>query len=193
MSALSSTNVTTISIKANQKTTRHYRTEQSIHSCSPKNERRKTLAIIAEWRVPGLYGKTDAQKVCNELLEIGDELDEIMPEDIVEAARDENKELHKCFEWRDDVAAEKYRLHQAKQLTSYIVFKREVKEDGSKALPVRIFNKTSFNGGYKIPERTFKVQSEYEALLQRALAELHAFKVKYAALKELDYILELID
>lgn len=145
--------------------------------------------IVATWRTPGLF-KADAQKVCNELREIGEEF---TPEEIVEAAEDESKELHKCFEWDDKKAAYGYRLNQARILTSQIVFKREVVEDNTKPVPVRVFNKTDSSGGYKIPERTFKVQSEYEALLQRALAELHAFKVKYAALKELDYILELID
>ena len=144
--------------------------------------------IIATWRTPGVF-KADAQKVCEELREIGDEF---TPQDIVDAAEDENTELHKCFEWDDTRAAEKYRLHQAVILTSQLIFKKEVVEDKSPA-PVRVFNKTDGGGGYKIPERTFKVQEEYEALLQRALAELHAFKVKYAALKELDYILELID
>lgn len=145
--------------------------------------------IVATWRTPGLF-KADAQKVCNELREIGEEF---TPEEIVEAAEDESKELHKCFEWDDKKAAYGYRLNQARILTSQIIFKREVVEDNVKPVPVRVFNKTDSSGGYKIPERTFKVQSEYEALLQRALAELHAFKVKYAALRELDYILELID
>lgn len=145
--------------------------------------------IVATWRTPGLF-KADAQKVCNELREIGEEF---TPEEIVEAAEDESKELHKCFEWDDKKAAYGYRLNQARILTSQIVFKREVVEDNMKPVPVRVFNKTDSSGGYKIPERTFKVQSEYEALLQRALAELHAFKVKYAALQELSYILELID
>ena len=151
------------------------------------------MAIIAEWRVPGIYGKANAQKVCDELLELGEEIEEIKPEDIVEAARNENSEMHLCFEWRDDVAAQKYRISQAVQLTSNLIFHREVYEDGTKAPPVRIFNKTDTTGGYKVPERTFKVQSEYEKLLQRAWAELRAFKVKYAALQELDYILRLID
>ena len=145
--------------------------------------------IVATWRTPGLF-KADAQKVCNELREIGEEF---TPEEIVEAAEDESKELHKCFEWDDKKAAYGYRLNQARILTSQIIFKREVVEDNVKPVPVRVFNKTDSSGGYKIPERTFKVQSEYEALLQRALAELHAFKVKYAALQELSYILELID
>ena len=144
--------------------------------------------IIATWRTPGIF-KADAQKVCNELREIGEEF---TPADIVEAAEDEDKELHKCFEWDDTKAAHLYRIKQAVMLTSQLIFKKEVVEDRCPA-PVRVFNKTDGGGGYKIPERTFKVQEEYEALLQRALAELHAFKIKYAALKELDYILELID
>jgi hypothetical protein len=154
-----------------------------------KGDKQMAENIVATWRTPGLF-KADAQKVCNELREIGEEF---TPEEIVEAAEDESKELHKCFEWDDKKAAYCYRLNQARILTSQIVFKREVVEDNMKPVPVRVFNKTDSSGGYKIPERTFKVQSEYEALLQRALAELHAFKVKYAALKELDYILELID
>ena len=145
--------------------------------------------IIATWRTPGVF-KADAQKVSEELREIGEEF---TPQDIVDAAEDETTELHKCFEWDNNKAAEKYRLHQAVILTSQLVFKREVTEETQPSTPVRIFNKTEGGGGYKIPERTFKVQEEYEALLQRAMAELRAFKAKYAALHELDYILELID
>lgn len=145
--------------------------------------------IIATWRTPGVF-KADAQKVCDELREIGEEF---TPQDIVDAAKDETTELHKCFEWDNDKAASNYRLYQARILTSQLVFKRETKDDDPPPAPVRVFNKTDNSGGYKIPERTFKVQEEYEALLQRAMAELHAFKVKYAALHELDYILELID
>ena len=145
--------------------------------------------IIATWRTPGIF-KADPQKVCNEIREIGDEF---TPEDIVAAAADEAKELHKCFEWDNNKAADNYRLHQARVLTSQLIFKVEKEEDNIPVVPVRVFNKTEGGGGYKIPERAFKVQAEYESLLQRAYAELHAFKVKYAALHELDYILELID
>lgn len=144
--------------------------------------------IIATWRTPGIF-KADAQKVCNELREIGEEF---TPEEIVESAKDESKELHKCFEWDDTKAADKYRLYQARILTSQLVFKREVTEDEPQPVPTRVFNKTDSNGGYKIPERTFKVQDEYEALLQRAWAELRAFKLKYQALSELSEILDLI-
>lgn len=144
--------------------------------------------IIATWRTPGVF-KADAQKVCDELRQIGEEFS---PEDIVEAAEDEGKELHKCFEWDDTKAAHKYRIHQAVQLTSNLIFRKEVSADDPPPAPVRIFNKTDNTGGYKIPERTFKVQEEYEALLQRAYSELRAFKAKYQALSELSEILALI-
>lgn len=149
----------------------------------------QSVNIVATWRTPGIF-KADAQKVCNELRKIGEEF---KPEDIVEAARDEDTELHKCFEWDDEKAAHSYRLYQARVLTSQLIFKREVTEEEPNQAPVRVFNKTDNGGGYKIPERTFRIQEEYEALLQRAWAELRAFKVKYAALQELDYILRLID
>lgn len=144
--------------------------------------------IVATWRTPGIF-KADAQKVCNELREIGEEF---TPEEIVEAAEDETKELHKCFEWDNDKAANSYRLYQARILTSQIIFKRETVEDEPAPAPVRVFNKTDSSGGYKIPERTFKVQSEYEALLQRAYAELRVFKLKYQTLSELSEIFDLI-
>jgi hypothetical protein len=35
---------------------------------------------------------------------------------IVQVARDEDNPLHKCFEWNDDVAAERYREVQARQV-----------------------------------------------------------------------------
>jgi len=40
----------------------------------------------------------------------------ITPEELVQAARDENSPLHHFFEWDDDKAAEKYRLMQARTL-----------------------------------------------------------------------------
>lgn len=147
--------------------------------------------IIATFRVPGLY-RADPQLIFEELKDLGEDVGEFKPEQIVERARDERTELHKCFDWNDTRAAEKWRLHQAVQLTSNLVFKREVKEDGSVPPPIRIINRTE-SGGYALPEKTFKVHSEYEALLQRAWAELHVFKRKYSALKELDEILALID
>lgn len=40
----------------------------------------------------------------------------LFPHDVVNAARNPNSVLHGCFEWDDSVAAEEYRLHQARKL-----------------------------------------------------------------------------
>ena len=145
--------------------------------------------IVATWRTPGIF-KADPQKVCDELKDLGDEF---TPDEIVEKAKNSTTELHKCFEWDNDVAAEKYRIHQARMITSNLVFLKESDDEEEQPVLVRVYNKTEQTGGYKPPERVFTQADEYEKLLKRATAELHQFKVKYSMLKELDYILSLID
>lgn len=145
--------------------------------------------IVATWRTPGIF-KADPQKVCDELKDLGDEF---TPDEIVEKAKNSTTELHKCFEWDNDVAADKYRLHQARMITSNLVFLKESDDSEEQPVLVRVYNKTEQTGGYKPPERVFTQADEYEKLLKRAIAELHQFKIKYSMLKELDYILSLID
>lgn len=64
-----------------------------------------------EWKIKGLY-KADPVKVYEEINSIGEEY---TPADIVELAEDPGSELHKCFEWDDSIAADKYRLIQAQK------------------------------------------------------------------------------
>lgn len=75
-----------------------------------------------KWRVEGIY-KADAQKVADE---IGD--NRISPQELLEKARDVNSELHKCFEWNDSIAAEKYRLQQARVVLVNLVYETDNKD-----------------------------------------------------------------
>lgn len=139
--------------------------------------------MLAEWRVKGIY-KADAQKVADE---IGN--DKITPQEMIERARNEQSELHKCFEWNDTIAAEKYRLQQARIVLSMLVFKPKAEEEQ----PVRIFSLTTEKSVYQ-PTKQFLVQAdEYQDLLKRALAELEAFKRKYRTINELEGLFEAID
>ena len=63
---------------------------------------------LVKWKVKGIF-KADANKCYAEMLD----LENITPQAVLEKAKDENSELHKCFEWDNDVAAEKYRTIQA--------------------------------------------------------------------------------
>lgn len=59
----------------------------------------------------------DAQAVGEELERIRSENDgKLLPQDVVEESRSEDAVLHPAFEWIDAVAAEEYRLNQARTL-----------------------------------------------------------------------------
>lgn len=135
------------------------------------------------WKVNGIF-KADANKVYSEMLEIK----EITPQSVLERARDGKSELHKCFEWNDNVAAEAYRKQQAGNIIRmlYVVPREE------EAPTVRVLSRTS-ETVYQ-PTRLFvKNQNEYEDLLKRALSELESFKRKYSTLSELEQVFEQID
>lgn len=136
-----------------------------------------------KWKVDGIF-KADANECCREI----SSLEQITPKAILDFARDENSELHKCFEWDNDSAAEKYRTIQAGNVIRmlYIVPKN------ADAPPVRVLSRTS-DTVYQ-PTRTFvKNQNEYEDLLKRALSELESFRLKYKTLSELEQVFEQID
>ena len=142
--------------------------------------------IVTSWKVKGLF-KADAQKVSEEIAEIGEVVE---PAEIVEKAKDESTELHKCFEWNNDIAAEKYRLHQARNLLGNLVF--EYKDEPAKQEPIRLMYKTAENEGYKSINLIMQKPDEYKALLDRAYSELRAFKNKFKMLQELKAIFDLI-
>ena len=69
-----------------------------------------------QWKVNGIF-KADAAKVYKE---IG--TDNVTPESVLEKAKDKKSELHKCFDWDDKSAANKYRLQQARQIINLAGF-----------------------------------------------------------------------
>ena len=142
--------------------------------------------IVTSWKVKGIF-KADALKVSEEIAEIGETVE---PSEIVNKARNENTELHKCFEWNNDIAAEKYRIQQARNILCNLVF--EHKDEPTKQEPIRLMYKTTENEGYKSINLIMNKPDEYKALLNRAYSELQAFKNKYKMLKELKEIFDLI-
>ena len=145
--------------------------------------------ITAKWKEGyGFFAHADAQTVAEEILSIGSDA---TAKQIVDKARDESTELHKCFQWDDSIAAEKYREGQAREIIRLLVIKEE--EVPVDRPEVRYFFKPKKDEGYKPTQVIVKKEDEYTALLAQAWAELHAFKVKYSMLNELREIFELID
>lgn len=143
--------------------------------------------ITVTWKKGYGFFKADAQKCYEEITAIGEK---VTPAEIVEKARDENSELHKCFEWDDKIAGEKYREIQAQNVVRLLVIKEE--EPPTDRPEVRVLYATEPGEGYKRTEMIVRKEDEYKALLAKAYAELRAFKAKYSMLTELQEIFDLI-
>lgn len=150
------------------------------------------VETIIRWSLNNIF-KADPTKCYEEICEIGDE---VKPEQVVAKAKDEDSELHKCFDWNDTSAAEKYRLFQAKQVINHlIVIKRDVEEPEKEPIQFRVMlkNEKSYDSGYKQTIVMVRDEDEYRKMLEQAYAELKAFKKKYACLSELSDILAMIE
>lgn len=141
---------------------------------------------VISWSIQGLF-KADAQKCYDEC----QTLKEVTPEQVLEKAKNKRTELHKCFEWDDTVAGEKYRLIQARDVIRHFVIVHKTSDDEEKK--VRQYQITTKKNTYE-PTRIFlQKPDEYAALLERAKAELEAFKQRYEMLAELEEIFAEID
>lgn len=128
--------------------------------------------------------KADAQKVGEEIEKSNFNVDEML-----DYAKNEDSELHKLFEWNNDIAAEKYRRLQAREIIRSIVIKGTENTD----TPIRSFQITTKPNTYA-PVHTFLTnKNEYESLLSRAISELKAIENRYKQLSELEEVFMAID
>ena len=137
-----------------------------------------------EWRMKGIF-KGDATKCYAEVMS----LEKITPETVVQYAENPETALHSCFEWSDDVAAKKWRLHTARNLIgSFVLIRKEPEEQ-----PKRVFQISSDINVYQPVTFFMRNESEYEQLLSRAKAELNAIKNRYQQIIELDNVFAAIE
>jgi len=117
----------------------------------------------------------------------------ITPKIVLESARSETSAIHPCFEWNDDVAAEKYRETQAGLLIRNLTVK--MIETGEKQTePVRAYVsiKQSDSSEFISLQNVLKDDELTQKMLEQAKNELNAFAKKYSALQELSKVFEVI-
>lgn len=110
---------------------------------------------------------------------------ELSPEQVVEAARPLDAPLHSSFDWDNSSAAEKYRLHQARNLIRAVVTYLSVDD---KVVMCRAFvSLTPDRGkeGYRLTTAVLSDEERRCQLLQDARAEMKVFRDKYRMLSEL--------
>ncbi len=140
-----------------------------------------------KWRVGGIFN-ANAEKVYQELRDCGETY---TPREVVEKAKDEQSELHKCFEWDDTIAAEKYRLHQARMLIANIVV--EVEQAEGQTTELRLYQSNGRNNGYSESVLIARDVDRYAELLERAKSELDSFRKRYESIAELEEVITAIE
>lgn len=142
-----------------------------------------------QWKLNNMY-RVDAQVAGEEIERIGEKYGEIQPEHLVDESRDEAAPMHKCFEWDDAVAAEEYRLHQARRVIGHLVVVAETRT-ATPAHPTRAFVRVQ--NDYKPISVVVKDKDLTTEMLERALLDLRAFRAKYQSLSSLAKVFNVID
>lgn len=151
------------------------------------------------WKAGTQY-PVKAEVAANTIRDLQETLgkDSITAKELLDASRDEAAPLHSCFEWEDTVAAEQYRIYQARHLIGSIEI--EYVKDNT---PTQLARSRYFINVVKIAP---KVQGQFATIdvaltndeyrvtvLKNALRELRAFQNKYSSYQELASVFKSID
>lgn len=126
----------------------------------------------------------NAQVIGEALHAISEKADgQLKPHAVVEAARDRKHPLHKHFEWDDKIAADAYRLDQARAIIRVI----RIEDDEAAEGPARAFVSITDRGGtsYRQAEEIKNSADLQVVVLRQAERDLAAFERRYRDLKEL--------
>ena len=135
------------------------------------------------YRVPGLQ-KAPADVTGKVFEELANSEAGLSPRSLVDASRDENAPLHNEFEWRDDVAAEKYRLTQAQGIIQNLRVVT-VQADGSEAMERSSVVRPGGESRYVALQSALSREDWRDHLLEEARRDCRNFIGKYRRLKAL--------
>lgn len=126
-----------------------------------------------------------AEVAGNELERIRVNRGDLKPDDVVQEARDPKNPLHRCFDWKDTLAAKKWRIYQARKLINSIeVFVKVI--PGKPSEPVTAFvHVNKQEQGYQSTYVAMSNEEMRENLLQDALSHLEGVQKRYSHLMEL--------
>lgn len=138
---------------------------------------------------------TDPQVVADEIFSISDSP---TAEQIIDMASDPDRESYKLFDWDDAVAGPKWRKEQARlvmrSLKVEFIQDTNLDVEPKKFTPCRLFYGNPIESeGFVAITKIMGNKDMYQQLLERAKMEIKSFRKKYAMLKELEALFEMID
>ena len=150
-----------------------------------------------EWR--GMQYPVDPQVAGRYFKSLEKQYGSVTPENLLESSKPEDSVMHKCFQWDDAIAAEKYRKYQASSMIANLV-KVVIKQNENSGLceetKMRAVVSVSTGiekGEFVSIERAMTDSEMRETVLKNALRELSIFQEKYKNLSELKDVFESIE
>lgn len=147
------------------------------------------------WKISNGFSADTFGQTCEEI-EARD--GSVTKEALVEAARPEDSPTHTMYEWRDDVAAEAYRMTQAHGYIRNLVTLDTRSVNGS--APTRAFVNVApvqkgleGRGCYINVQKAIEQPDTYAIMLERAKRQLTIFREQYEAITELAPVMDAID
>lgn len=128
--------------------------------------------------------KADPQKIGKALEEISEKVGgHLTPRAVVDAARDRKNALHVHFEWDDKLAAESYRITQARDIIQAI----HIVSDSVPSGYARAFLSISDKSGtsYRTLEEVMSSADLQSRILAQAERDLISFETRYSELQDI--------
>lgn len=148
-----------------------------------------------QWKNDKCCYKVTADEAAGAFEEIRQNSGKLTPELVVDYARPKESVLHNDFEWRDEVAAEKYRQGQARQMIGAI---RITSEDTQE--PVRAYVNVTVVAPDEPPIRSYMPMKEvlehpdlHSQMMADAFRDAQSFKQKYNTLERLKPVMDAMD
>lgn len=150
--------------------------------------------MIYQWK-DSAFKSGDPQAVGDRLNRIRESnpKQRLAARDVVVDARREDSPLHRYFEWRDSVAALKYRETQARELIRSLVVIYDERPDTPVPAFVCIEQGAEEFGPYQATHVALAEPESRDYVLTRARQELAAWRKRYASLQELADVLSVVD
>lgn len=135
-----------------------------------------------QWRKGSPWGGLDADKAVAEFERVRKKYGALSAQNVVEYAKSNKRsELHKAFNWDKDEAAQRWWIHQARDLISAV---REVRiEGGEVAIIPSIY---SAGGGTFVTRQEVQRNEDYQSVIvRRALSSLEGWRERYSEIVHL--------
>lgn len=150
------------------------------------------MTMVYQWRKDSRF-PVGAQIAAERLNKIRSRYGSITPHAVVDDAADPKSPLHLCFEWDDEIAAENFRLVQARKLIGAIVV-AEI-DDRQVAPETRAFVHITVDSNvrYEPIEIAMVSNAMRDEVLGRAKREIKLWRARYAAYEEFADLMGQID